>query len=44
MKKAPGYTEAIEEIAIDEFNVWVRIGYNQFVALVYRGTVYCEYV
>jgi hypothetical protein len=39
-----GSTEVIEEIKLDEFNIWVRIGFNQYVALIYRGAVYCEYV
>jgi len=37
-------TEAIEEHYIDTANVWVRIGFRQYVALIYGGTIYCRYV
>ena len=36
-------TEALEE-AEDGDNTWVRIGYNQWVARIYNGQTYCEYV
>ena len=37
-------TEAIEEKVIDQDNIWVRIGFRQYVARIYKGTVYCVYV
>jgi hypothetical protein len=37
-------TEAIEELIIAAGEVWVRIGFHQYVAMVYGGKLYCEYV
>ena len=41
--KLTGATEAIEEKILDQDNIWVRIGFRQYVARIYKGTVYCVY-
>ena len=36
-------TEAIQELESGS-NVWVKIGYQQWVARIYNGKVYCAYI
>lgn len=36
-------TDALEEKQMGE-DIWVRIGYHQWCAMLYRGVVYCAYV